>query len=249
MSVPLAWKAIVKQVFGLDTEIQAVYFYESKKNQVSKLRLLINGERNEVIAKKYVWGDIDSEIAVIKKADGLELNVPQFLARFSDIAFFTPVPGRLLHNPLSEKEASLIGRWLSNFHEKMTPNRARGTFLRGDCTLKNFSFHEESNKIYALDFEQAYFGPCEDDLAELIVSMLSGAKADNIWHSPHLQAVNIMLRFYKRKFNVGFLYEEIIQGLINRMEFRREFMPEIQALAVEFSKKKQQLLELISENN
>ncbi|MGM9992056.1 MAG: DUF2252 family protein [Candidatus Bruticola sp.] len=247
MSVPLAWKATVKQVFGLDTEIQAVYFYESKKNQVSRLRLLINEENIEVITKKYIWGDIDSEIAVIKKADGLELNVPQFLARFSDIAFFTPVPGRLMHNPLSKEEAAALGRWLRDFHEKMTPRRARGTFLRGDCNLKNFYFDDETGKIYSFDFEQAYFGPCEDDLAELIVSMLSGADGDDIWNSPHIQAIKTMLQFYKRKFSAAFLYEEIIHGMCNRMEFCPEFITEMQTLVAEFKRNKQVLLQLLSE--
>ena len=245
MSIPIAWKAIVKQVFGLDAEIQAVYFYESKKNQVSRLRLLVNGEQTDVIAKKYVWGDMDSEIAVLKKAGSLGLNVPEFIARFSDIAFFTPVSGCSMHNPITEKQASLIGEWMRKFHESMTPQRARGTFLRGDCTLKNFVYDEEGDKIYSLDFEQAYFGPAEDDLAELIVTLLSGAKAENVWNSKHMLAVKTMLRIYKRKFNAAFLYEEIIQGLLNRMEFRREFAQEIQALIDEFSSRKKRFIELL----
>ncbi len=245
MSIPLSWKAIVKQVFGLDAEIQAVYFYESKKNQVSRLRLLVNGEQTDVIAKKYVWGDMDSEIAVLKKADSLDLNVPSFIARFSDIAFFTPVPGVSMHSPITEKQACLLGEWMRAFHENMTPPRARGTFLRGDCTLKNFLYDEEGEKVYSLDFEQAYFGPAEDDLAELIVTLLTGAKAENVWESPHILAVKAMLRAYKRKFNATFLFEEIIQGLTNRLEFRREFASEIQALIDELNKCKNIFIELL----
>ncbi len=245
MSIPLSWKAIVKQVFGLDAEISAVYFYESKKNQVSRLRIVINGEQTDVVAKKYVWGDMDSEIAVLKKAGTFGLNVPEFIARFSDIAFFTPVPGVSMHNPITEKQAFLIGEWMRMFHENMTPQRARGTFLRGDCTLKNFVYDEEGEKVYSLDFEQAYFGPAEDDLAELIVTLLTGAKAEKLWHSPHILAVKTLIRAYRRKFNAAFLYEEVIQGLSNRMEFRQEFAAEIQALIDEFYGHKSLFLELL----
>lgn len=245
ISIPLSWKAIVKQVFGLDAEIQAVYFYESKKNQVSRLKLIVNGEPTDVVAKKYVWGDMDSEIAVLRKAGSLGLAVPQFIARFSDIAFFTPVPGVAMHNPLTEEQARLIGKWMKSFHEKMTPQRARGTFLRGDCTLKNFIYDEEGGKVYSLDFEQAYFGPAEDDLAELIATLLVGTKAESVWDSPHILAVKTMLRAYKRKFNALFLYEGIIQGLINRMEFRQEYASEIQMLIDEFRERKELLVELL----
>ena len=131
------------------------------------------------------------------------------------------------------------------FHENMTPPRARGTFLRGDCTLKNFLYDEEGEKVYSLDFEQAYFGPAEDDLADLIVTLLTGAKAENVWESPHILAVKAMLRAYKRKFNATFLFEEIIQGLTNRLEFRREFASEIQALIDELNKRKNIFIELL----
>ena len=54
-----------------------------------------------------------------------------------------------------------------------------------------------------------------------------------------------MLRAYKRKFNATFLFEEIIQGLTNRLEFRREFASEIQALIDELNKRKNIFIELL----
>ena len=47
------------------------------------------------------------------------------------------------------------------------------------------------------------------------------------------------------KICLHFLFEEIIQGLTNRMEFRREFALEIQALIDELNKQKTIFIELL----
>jgi len=246
--VPTIWMAVVKQVFGLEAEIEAVRFYESKKNQVSKLRLRTPQGLKEVIAKKYVWGDGDAEFSVLKKAYSLELGVPRPIAHIGGVLFTEAVEGEKLRAPVSVQQAEGLGGWLNRFHKAMTPAPARGTFLRGDCRLVNFLFQAQGQKIYGLDFEQAYFGSPELEVAEFMASLLAVSGTERILQSWPLAAILAFLRGYGGGLDLEGLYECTTKNLHNSLEFCPERVEEIQATLHSWQTSKKEILQELARN-
>lgn len=222
--IPLVWKLAVKEVFGLDTEIEEVRFFLSKKNQVSKIRLFNSSGSREVIAKKYVWGNMAAELAVLSKALDLGIEVPRPIATLKDVVFLEAIEGKQLPRPVTSTTIKTLGHWLNSFHKFMTPAKAKGTFLRGDSHLSNFLLKDD--KIIGLDFEEAYFGHLEDDLGSLLASILMSLGAEYL--SQFRELVYSFCEGYNlENYDRELLFEVVGDNLQSKKKYNPQFTEKI----------------------
>lgn len=220
--IPLKWQLAVKSMFGMDAEIAGVRFCFSKKNQVSRLSLVKDGQALEVMAKYYVWGDMASEYGALRKAFEQELRVPEPLGRLDGILFSRPLEGRRLSEDFGHGKAVSLGRWLRSFHQKMTPPAVKErVFLRGDCNLNNF-LADKDGRIWGLDFEEACFGSPEADVGELCFAIIVKYADDP---ASALTYLNEFLQGYALPFSG----EKIIRVIKHTLEERSKYCGNIEA--------------------
>ena len=121
------WNKIVRKVFGSEARIIFARFFESKKNQVTLLRLDFNGEVREVVAKYFVWGDCRLEWDVLNRAARAGLPVPEPLGIDEPVIFTGVVPGCSGKVICSRDPAALdfsaMGRWVGLFHRAFCKRR------------------------------------------------------------------------------------------------------------------------------
>jgi len=165
------WNELIGKVFGREAEIIFPRFFDSKKNQVTHLSLKIGKLQKDVIAKYFVWGNIDTEWKILNMAHDAGLSVPRPLHRQERVLFIEYVPGSsarlLLERRPDEMEIGDVGRWLGKFHR--TFKKPDGTtLLKGDVAFPNFIMADKTSKIYGVDFEESVFGKPVDEAAKMV---------------------------------------------------------------------------------
>jgi len=169
-------------------EISEIELLKSRKNLVLSLTL----ENPKDFPKKVIVKKMTSDARFSTETQNLKSNrmkgipVPKILAAQRPYLIIEKIEGRNLtdlvaeyiqnkeyHDKLEEIFQSLAV-WLNNYHETnlIAKNRDEIEVLnKGDLRLKNFIY--TGNKIYGIDFEEVHKGPPENDLAEVIGSLIT----------------------------------------------------------------------------
>lgn len=116
-----------------------------------------------------------------------------------------------------------LAEWLYNYHEINITTQKKSQILvrnKGDLRLKNFIYHEKN--IYGIDFENVYEGIPENDIAEVIVSIITTSPGD-IFRDELLEfKLNLILDFLLRymKINTKFIISnnEIVKCLYSHLK-------------------------------
>lgn len=116
-----------------------------------------------------------------------------------------------------------LAEWLYQYHEINITTEKKSQILvrnKGDLRLKNFIYHEK--KIYGIDFENVYEGIPENDIAEVIVSIITTSPGD-IFRDKLLEfKTNLILDFLLRymKINTKFIISnnEIVKCLYSHLK-------------------------------
>lgn len=116
-----------------------------------------------------------------------------------------------------------LAEWLYQYHEINITTEKKSQILvrnKGDLRLKNFIYHEK--KIYGIDFENVYEGIPENDIAEVIVSIITTSPGD-IFRDELLEfKLNLILDFLLRymKINTKFIISnnEIVKCLYSHLK-------------------------------
>ncbi len=116
-----------------------------------------------------------------------------------------------------------LAEWLYQYHEINITTEKKSQILvrnKGDLRLKNFIYHEK--KIYGIDFENVYEGIPENDIAEVIVSIITTSPGD-IFRDELLEfKINLILDFLLRymKINTKFIISnnEIVKCLYSHLK-------------------------------
>lgn len=116
-----------------------------------------------------------------------------------------------------------LAEWLYQYHEINITTEKKSQILvrnKGDLRLKNFIYHEK--KIYGIDFENVYEGIPENDIAEVIVSIITTSPGD-IFRDELLEfKINLILDFLLKymKINTKFIISnnEIVKCLYSHLK-------------------------------
>lgn len=116
-----------------------------------------------------------------------------------------------------------LAEWLYQYHEINITTEKKSQILvrnKGDLRLKNFIYHEKN--IYGIDFENVYEGIPENDIAEVIVSIITTSPGD-IFRDELLEfKLNLILDFLLRymKINTKFIISnnEIVKCLYSHLK-------------------------------
>ncbi|MDQ7825327.1 MAG: hypothetical protein RDV48_21175 [Candidatus Eremiobacteraeota bacterium] len=176
MRTPSRWSNAVRRCFGATAVIEDVYFFESKKNQVSLLTISQSGgPALKVIGKLYSWGERKKEERVLRNAGEKGLAVPSVRAAWNNILFLEYVQGSTMrsllgggHDPCAASEA--LACWVASWHLAFRRGR-RYTLLKADMRLQNFICKD--TRLYGVDFEESRWGDPLDDIADMAATLLT----------------------------------------------------------------------------
>jgi hypothetical protein len=155
-------------LFGHDSKAEFFQRFRSKKNIV--IHLGAHSKTHEVpvslVAKLFVTGYFENEIAILRKCHEGGLPVPRIHAAENGVIIMDFIPGVTLtehvNRTFDSKIIDSLARWYFKFHE-MTG------FVKEDPRLRNFICNE--NMLYGLDFEEAHEGHWIIDIAGVSASL------------------------------------------------------------------------------
>ncbi len=158
MPVPSPVISAARRVFKADLTLDEVFFFESKKNQVSLLKLSDqHGARIQVLAKYFCWGDSRREERLLAGCGQGGLAVPSLLGRYRRVLFMEYLPGKNLRQLLAGGNCphrlellTSLGGWLASFHN-LHLKHTQITTIKGDMRLQNFIFSR--GRVFGVDFE------------------------------------------------------------------------------------------------
>lgn len=161
-------KALLIQLFGHDLKAEFFQRFRSKKNIV--IHLGIRSKTNEapvsLVAKLFVTGFFENEIAILRKCHDGGVPVPQVLAAENGVILMDFIPGETLTEQVNKTFDSKIidnlAKWYYKFH-KITG------VVKEDPRLRNFICNE--NILFGLDFEEAHEGHWIIDVAGASASL------------------------------------------------------------------------------
>jgi tRNA A-37 threonylcarbamoyl transferase component Bud32 len=175
LRIPALWNKAVASCFGNDTAIAEVWFFLSKKNQVSLLELTgTEGIPKQVIAKMFCWGNIAHEAKILKGAADLKLKVPCLLGKYKNILLMQYLEGVTLKSLLARHPdnatalISALGSWLAQWHRAWQKDK-HTVLLKGDLRLQNFIV--KKGVVFGVDFEESCWGNPLQDLAEMTATV------------------------------------------------------------------------------
>jgi tRNA A-37 threonylcarbamoyl transferase component Bud32 len=219
------WKKIIHEVFGNETKLVFPRYFDSKKNQVTLLQMQLKDEAINVVAKYFVWGDIDKEWDTLRRAYSLGLNVPCPLHRHENISFMNFIPGKTL-KVIAEKEPEkinpkIIGNWLGKFHRAFMKNNGE-TLLKGDNMLPNFIVHLDKEMLFGVDFEESHYGNPIDEISDiyatLLITSISGQKLN-------IEAAEEFFDAYTLENHVNIDKQKFQELIISHIDKRKKYMP------------------------
>lgn len=212
------WDRIVKKAFGRKAEIVFPRFFESKKNQVTLLTLDIDGDKRQIVAKYYVWGDGANEWKTLNRCIDAGIRVPGPVFRTGPVSFFEYVPGstlRMLRENMQESfDMSFLGRWLGGFHRAFSSSDGT-VLLKGDVMFPNFIFSEKDRCLYGIDFEEARSGDPQEELSEVLTSILSDGSGGG----------SLFLSAYLGEFPAEIHWPGLDDAIVGSLKRRMRYMP------------------------
>lgn len=224
------WNTIVRRAFGDGTRILFPRFFPSKKNQVTLLELERGGEKFEVLAKFFVWGNPEIEWETASSAGEAGIPVPGLIRKIDNVIFMEFVPGKTLIAMAEEDpgafDAKPLARWLGKFHKAFASEDGLTT-LKGDVMLPNFIISEKDGRIYGLDFEESKKGRPIFEIANLAATIISSGK---LWQAPAVEGIRIFIEAYLEENKIRIDAEELRALIIESLKSRIQFMPRREAL-------------------
>ena len=216
MEIPVIWEAILREKFGEDVSLLEASFYPSRKNQLSRLRLGTDAGEREIVAKYYVWGNRLGEKAALSKASSCGLAVAKPLALVANVLFMEPLSGLQLGAGQGWDLAERLAGWVGEFHRRLTPAAAKLTFLWGDCGVYNFLCDSGRDELQGLDFEEAYFGHPESDIASLAWSLLGDRyqSGEGLGRDSLAREIEGLWQTLERGYGGGLVKERFYQELL-----------------------------------
>lgn len=185
----------------------------SKKSFTTEYENLISNYQKGILVPKIFA--FKKPYILMEKIDGL--NLCDLLN--DDLDNSTENSIYILKKEILEK----LAEWLYKYHEiNITSEKESQIFVRnkGDLRLKNFIYLEKN--IYGIDFENVHEGIPENDIAEIIVSIITTSPGD-IFQDELLEfKLNIILDFLLRykKINTKFFISnnEIVKCLYSHLK-------------------------------
>jgi tRNA A-37 threonylcarbamoyl transferase component Bud32 len=219
------WKKLIHEVFGENVKLIFPRFFDSKKNQVTLLQMEHGGKPLNIVAKYFVWGDIDREWETLTRAHSLGLRVPRPISRLEGISFMEFIPGKTL-KAIADRETScinplILGSWLGEFHGIFKKDNGE-TLLKGDSMLPNFIIHQESGLLYGVDFEESHYGDPVDEAADIYATLLI---AGTPREKPSFERARGFLEAYLDKNPLSIDGEVFREMLVKHIDKRKRFIP------------------------
>ncbi len=222
-----------------EIEITSIEFLKARKNLI----FLINLKNPQTLPEEIIIKKISTK-SFITEHENLISNyqkgilVPKIFAFKKPYILMEKIDGLnlcdLLNDDLDNSTENSIyivkkeifeklAEWLYNYHEINITSEKKSQILvrnKGDLRLKNFIYYER--KIYGIDFENVYEGIPENDIAEVIVSIITTSPGD-IFRDELLEfKINLILDFLLRymKINTKFIISnyEIVKCLYSHLK-------------------------------
>lgn len=222
-----------------EIEITTIKFLKSRKNLIFSISLK-NPQTlpKEIIIKKFSTESFNTEYKNLISNFQKGILVPKIFAFKKPYILMEKIDGLnlcdLLNDDLDNSTENSIyivkkeifeklAEWLYQYHEINITTEKKSRILvrnKGDLRLKNFIYHEK--KIYGIDFENVYEGIPENDIAEVIVSIITTSPGD-IFRDELLEfKINLILDFLLRymKINTKFIISnnEIVKCLYSHLK-------------------------------
>ena len=144
--------------------------FPSRKNNV----VLVDLRAKIVVVKLFSEPFAENakrEYDILKMAYHKGLNVPEPYCLGENAIFMEYLDGEnlcdLINDVPKEEYAIEIARWFSQFHHAFQSEGK--ALLKSDSILRNFIYRD---KLWAVDFEEAYFGDPARDIGEVCASIL-----------------------------------------------------------------------------
>ena len=222
-----------------EIEITTIKFLKSRKNLIFSISLK-NPQTlpKEIIIKKFSTESFNTEYKNLISNFQKGILVPKIFAFKKPYILMEKIDGLnlcdLLNDDLDNSTENSIylvkkeifeklAEWLYNYHEINITSEKESQILvrnKGDLRLKNFLYYEK--KIYGIDFENVYEGIPENDIAEVIVSIITTSPGD-IFRDKLLKfKLNLIFDFLLRymKINTKFIISnnEIVKCLYSHLK-------------------------------
>ncbi len=222
-----------------EIEITTIKFLKSRKNLIFSISLK-NPQTlpKEIIIKKFSGESFNTEYKNLISNFQKGILVPKIFASKKPYILMEKIDGLnlcdLLNDDLDNSTENSIfivkkeifeklAEWLYNYHEKNITSDKESQILvrnKGDLRLKNFIYYEKN--IYGIDFENVHEGIPENDIAEVIASIITTSPGD-IFRDELLEfKLNLILDFLLRyiKINTKFILsnEEIVKCVYSNLK-------------------------------
>lgn len=217
-------------------EVSTAKILKAQKNFV--ILITLNNPKlfpKEIVVKKISSKNfkIEYENLISNYQNGI--LVPKILAYRKPYIIMERIEGLNLCDILNEDLENMMGNgsyltkkeifekladWLKYYHETNIVAETGDQILvrnKGDLRLKNFIFHEK--EIYGIDFENVHEGIPENDIAEIIISIITTSPGD-IFQNESLEfKLNLIYDFLLRYLSVNtkffISYNKIIKAMHN----------------------------------
>jgi len=146
----------------------------SKRNQVYKIMLEIEGKSQPAIMKIYSGKDNlpEAEYRNMKMLYDYGINVPRIICKDNNRLIMEYIDGDLVNDLVERLDTGewidKLALWFSQLHKI---SKDSDTLLKGDVNLRNFIY--SNGEIYGLDFEEIRWGDVRIDLADVCFFMLT----------------------------------------------------------------------------
>lgn len=146
----------------------------SKRNQVYKIMLEIEGKSQPAIMKIYSGKDNlpEAEYRNMKMLYDYGINVPRIICKDNNRLIMEYIDGDLVNDLVERLDTGewidKLALWFSQLHKI---SKDSDTLLKGDVNLRNFIY--SNGEIYGLDFEEIRWGDVRTDLADVCFFMLT----------------------------------------------------------------------------
>ncbi len=217
-------------------EVSTVKLLKARKNFV--ILITLNNPKffpKEIVVKKISSKNFKIEVENLTSNYQNGILVPKILAYKKPYIIMERIEGLNLCDILNEDLENIIDNedylvkkgifekladWLKGYHETNIVAENGDQILvinKGDLRLKNFIFHEK--KIYGIDFENVHEGIPENDIAEIIISIITTNPGD-IFQSQLLEfklnlIYDFLLRYLSANTKFFISYNKLINAMYN----------------------------------
>lgn len=165
---PLGWE-VLKKALNQRVVAGRPKFVPSTVNRV----WIVETDVRPVVVKRFLSGRCDAEFEALLQAKNAGLAVPYPLAKEGEYLVYEFIPGEscdvLIHKMFSLSAADGLGRWLAEFHIRMSSEGT--TKIMHDAVPSNFIVNE--GKVYGFDLEDTRPGDPLEDVGRLASAIIA----------------------------------------------------------------------------